>query len=160
MAYAWGAPAQSRDSATNCWSEPQPSGMSWWHRFTSPWRDSPAIRTAVVDTIPLLLQGLEARMSAREDETRAELTAAIDGALSAYDAVVAERDEYKAALEQADADKAAAVAAAVAETNEANDNLDADFNAGQVEKLRRLQAQPEPEPEPPVEEPAPSDENA
>jgi hypothetical protein len=118
--------------------------MSWWQQFTSPWR----VERAVTVGIQIKLDALEARMSAREDETRAELSAAIDGALGAYDAVVAERDQYKAALEQADANQAAAVAAAVAETNEANDNLDADFNVGQVEKLRRLQAEPQPEPEP------------
>jgi hypothetical protein len=108
--------------------------MSWWQQFTSPWR----VERAVTVGIQIKLDALEARMSAREDETRAELSAAIDGALGASDAVVAERDP----------DQAAAVAAAVAETNEANDNLDADFNVGQVEKLRRLQAEPQPEPEP------------
>ncbi len=125
--------------------------MSWSDWFTWPRRtisDIDARTFWLRVELPQLLTAMEERMSAREDETRAELSAAIDGALSAYDAVVAERDQYKAALETADADKAAAVAAAVAETNDANDALDADWNEGEVEKLRRLQAAPPVEPAP------------
>jgi hypothetical protein len=125
--------------------------MSWSDWFTWPRKtisDIDARTFWLRVELPQLLTAMEERMSAREDETRAELSAAIDGALSAYDAVVAERDQYKAALETADADKAAAVAAAVAETNDANDALDADWNEGEVEKLRRLQAAPPVEPAP------------
>lgn len=81
-------------------------------------------------------------MSDLELQTRADLSAAITGALGAYDAVVAERDALKterdslrAALDSADADKAAAISAAV----EADDTEDAAFNTSQVDELRRLQ---------------------
>lgn len=131
--------------------------MSWTDFWTWPRDAMPGIQADVV-AIRLLLRtiptrtdliAMEARMSDFELQTRVELSAAILGALSAYDAVVVERDKYKAALEATAADTAAAVAAAVAEANDVNDAGDAAFNASQVDELRRLQ--------PVVAEPAPVD---
>ena len=133
-----------------------------WPRtaITNMQKDIAAIRAALLQvTTRNDLNALEARMSELELQSRAELSDAIAGALGAYDAVVAERDQYKEALESADADKAAAVAAAVQDANESNDAGDAAFNTEQVEKLRRLQAQPTPDPtpEPAPEQPATND---
>lgn len=77
---------------------------------------------------------------ATEQESREQLVEVVGGALAAYDAVVAERDAYKEALENADADKAQAVA----DANAANDAGDAEFNLSQVDRLRQFQANPEP----------------
>ncbi len=142
--------------------------MSWLDYFTWPkaaisdlQRDMATIKPVLL-RIPKQLTAMEARMSELEDQTRVELAAAITGALGAYDAKVAElaavsaeRDNLRAALETADADKAAAVEAAVS----ADDAGDAAFNAEQVDALRRLQpvveppADNPPADEPPVDEP-------
>lgn len=83
---------------------------------------------------------LERLIVATEQESREALNAAITGTLAYVDEVVRERDEYKAALEVADAEQAEAVANALAD--EAAE--DAVYNESKVEELRRLQQNPEP----------------
>jgi hypothetical protein len=85
----------------------------------------------------------------RETDTRNELASAIAGALdaygaehnradnlkAAYDTLATETDNLREALRTADSDKASAID----EANRVNDEGDADFNADQIERLRRLQ---------------------
>jgi hypothetical protein len=103
--------------------------------FTRLQTDVAAIKTAVGTTIPARFIQLERFVMATEAESREQLSAAITGALGAYDQVVAERDRYKAELEQADETRAQAVADAL----EAESVEDASFNESKVEELRRLQ---------------------
>jgi septal ring factor EnvC (AmiA/AmiB activator) len=91
------------------------------------------------------LDRLETTM-ATETETREQLVAAVGGALAHIDTLTADNAALRAALEQADADRAAAVAA----EREANDAGDAEFNASQVDRLRVFVAEPTPEPTPEV----------
>ncbi len=114
------------------------------------------IRRAVVHEIPAKLREMESRMANREQAAYENLTATIQSVQSGWTALVAERDQYKAALEQADADEAAAVAAAL----EADSEYDADRIEAADAALADLVAQPPAEGgEPtPVEGDAPVDE--
>jgi hypothetical protein len=114
------------------------------------------IERALTVGIPNLLHKMEAAMAAREDAAYDKLNATIATVKDGWGSLVAERDRYKAALEAADANQAAAVAAAL--------EADSDVDAGKVEAadaaLAELVPAPSSEPDVPVEEsPAgPSDE--
>lgn len=112
-----------------------------------------SVRAWLLAPVMNRLTDLEVTMTSSENATRAALVEAISGTLGAYDALAAENDQLRTALESADSDAAARVAAAVAEANEANNALDAEFNAGQVDRLRRFQTAPPVV----VDEPAPAD---
>lgn len=104
-----------------------------------------AVRTwRAVQAIPVRLDRLEQLIMATEQETREALTSAITNTLSYVDRVTAERDQYRDALATADADKAAAVAAAL----DAESADDVTFLQGEVERLRGFQPEPAPQPEP------------
>lgn len=81
------------------------------------------------------------RMAAREDAAYEKLSASIQTVKDGWASLVAERDQYKAALEAADANQAAAVQAAL--------DADSDVDAGKVEAadaaLAELVAVPAPE---------------
>ena len=100
--------------------------------------DLRATRAAVLglpDVLTKQLIELRGYIMATEQETRDQLSGAITGALAAYDQVVRERDQYRAQLEQADAEAANRVATALA----AEAAEDVQFNQSKVEELRRLQ---------------------
>lgn len=114
-------------------------------RFLNVADDITAIRTA--------LEGLDRKldaMSEREDAAYAQLNSTIQTVKDGWASLVAERDQYKAALEQADAEKAQAVADVLA--------ADSDVDAAKVEAadaaLAELNAQPAQPAEPPAEPPA------
>ncbi len=110
------------------------------------WFNAPVITT--------INEGLRA-MTSREETAYSNLTATIESVRSGWTSLVAERDSYKAALEQADADQAQAVQDALA--------ADSDHDAAAIEQadasLAELVAQPAPEsqPEPAPEAPADGD---
>lgn len=109
-----------------------------------------SVRSWLLDPVLAVLADIHRKVDTmtRETDTRNELAAAIAGALEAYDAEHSRAEAYKAAhdnlvtettslreaLRTADADKAAAIE----EANRVNDEGDADFNATQVDRLRRL----------------------
>jgi hypothetical protein len=96
------------------------------------------IRRAVVNEIPARLREMESRMANREQAAYENLSATIQSVRDGWTALVAERDQYKAALEAADADEAAAVAAAL--------EADSEYDAEKIEtadaQLAELVAQP------------------
>lgn len=57
-------------------------------------------------------------MTSREEASRAQLTATVEQVKTAFTSLQTERDEYKAALESADADKAAAIQTALDQDSE------------------------------------------
>lgn len=130
----------------------------WLGVLLAPWRALPGLQRDIARLLQTTatkhdIHHLGVLMTSLEQQSRDDLSAAITGALAAYDAVVAERDQLRAALQAADADKAAAVADAVA----ADDSDDAAYNESQVAALRRLQGGSDPAPAPtPNPEPTPA----
>lgn len=57
-------------------------------------------------------------MASREQDSYAKLTATVEQVKTAFTSLQTERDEYKAALEGADADKAAAIQSALEQDSE------------------------------------------
>jgi len=94
-------------------------------RFLDIADDIAAIREAVRVEIPNQLRQMEASMAAREDAAYEQLNTSIQTVKDGWAALVAERDQYKAALEQADATRAQAVADAL--------EADSDVDAGKIE---------------------------
>lgn len=80
------------------------------------------------------------RMAAREDAAYEKLNASIQTVKDGWASLVAERDQYKAALESADADKAAAVQAAL--------DADSEVDAAKVEAADAALAELVPAPAP------------
>ena len=108
--------------------------MDWGEWARAPLQALTDLSAGQTEILNRLTQ-MEANLMANEQESRDQLSGAITGALAAYDQAVADRDRYKAALEEADATTAQAVADALA----AESADDVAFNESKVEELRRLQ---------------------
>ena len=126
----------------------------WWPlaALSDVQADVAAIRVMVgmiVDANRVIIERLD-DMGAREDAAYAKLAEDIQKVKDGWASLVAERDALKQALEEADANKAAAVQAAL--------DADSEVDASKVEAadaaLAELVVPPAPEPEPQP-EPAP-----